>query len=152
MLLTMGALYRIMSPAAAWSMHRAIGSVLLFSVLGHIGALLLDHFINLRPVDVLVPFVSPYQPTPMALGIFGFYTMLLVLATTLYTMTSHAKFWRTVHFFAFPMFILIFIHSLLIGTDAHTWWMRIISWGGLGLILLTLGFRLVWKYRLAPRF
>lgn len=151
-LLTMGALYRIMSPATAWSLHRAIGSVLLFSVLVHISALRFDTFIRLRTADILIPFVSHYQPILVALGIIGFYILLFVLASSLYTMTSHAKFWRTVHFFAFPMYILIFLHSILLGTDAHHWWMKLISWGSFSALMLTVLYRLWWKYRPAKRF
>lgn len=147
MLMTTGILYRLMSPAAAWSLHRAIGSVLLFSVLAHIGSLLADHFINLSLIDMLVPFASKYQPVWMALGTIGFYILLFVLASSLYTLTSHARFWRTVHFFAFPMFILVFLHSFFIGTDTQRWWMVAIYWGTGGITLAGVAYRVWWKYR-----
>lgn len=146
-LLTTGILFRLMSPATAWSTHRAIGSVLLFSVLGHITALLLDRFMNLRLVDVLVPFISPFQRLYMSLGIIGWYLLLLILASTLYTMTRYARFWRTIHFFAFPMYVLIFLHGLWIGTDAHRWWMQVIFWGSGSLVGAAVIYRLIWKYR-----
>ena len=146
-LLTTGTLFRLLSPAAAWSLHRAIGTGLLFSVLVHVFSLLFDSFINLRVVDLLIPFVSPYKPIFLALGIFGFYLLLLVLATSLYTMTSHAKFWRSVHFFAFPMYILIFLHSYLVGTDTKEWWMQIIYWGSAAVVGGAILYRLAWKYQ-----
>ena len=110
-------------------------------------SLLFDSFINLRVVDLLIPFVSPYKPIFLALGIFGFYLLLLVLATSLYTMTSHAKFWRSVHFFAFPMYILIFLHSYLVGTDTKEWWMQIIYWGSAAVVGGAILYRLAWKYQ-----
>lgn len=148
---TTGVMYRFMSPAASWSLHRAIGSVLLFSVLLHLGTLLLDSFMNLRFVDVLIPFVSPFRTTFVALGIFGFYALLLVLASSLYTLTSHPKFWRTVHFLGFPMFVLILLHGVLIGTDRNTWWMKLVYWtGGVG-VTLAVVYRMYWKYHLVPK-
>lgn len=146
MLLTSGALYRIFTPATAWSVHRAIASVLLVSMLTHVGSLLFDSFINLKLTDVLIPFLSPYRPLLVALGIGGFYLLLLILATSLYTMNSHPKFWRSTHFFAFPMFILIFLHGVLIGTDTREWWMMTIYWAvgsAVGAVVL---YRLAWKY------
>lgn len=151
MLLTTGLLYRIMSPSTAWSIHRAIGTTLLLSVAVHLAGLLLDSFIRLRVVDVFVPFVSPYQPTLVALGIGGFYLLLLILATSLYTMTSHAKFWRTIHTLAFPMYALLFLHGLLIGTDRHLPWVIALYWVSGSLVGLALVYRLVWKYRTAQK-
>lgn len=148
MLLTTGILFRFMSPATAWSIHRAIGSVLLFSVLGHVISLLLDTFIKLRFTEIFIPFASHYRPTLLALGTIGFYLLLLILATSLYTLTSHAKFWRTIHFFAFPMFVLLFLHGLLLGTDSKQWWMMAIYWANgiaVGFVVL---YRMWWKYAL----
>lgn len=147
MSLTTGLVYRLMSPAAAWSLHRATASVLLLSVAAHIVSLLFDAFMNLRIIDVLIPFISPYQPILISLGILGFYLLLLILGTSLYTMTSHARFWRTVHAFGFVMFMLIFLHGILIGTDAEQTWMQTIYWITGALVLSAGIYRLIWRYR-----
>lgn len=146
MLLTTGLLYRVWSPATAWSVHRAIGSMLLLTVLAHIAGLLTDNFIKLSFLNVFVPFTSPYRPLLVSLGIGGFYLLLLILASSLYTMTSHARFWRTIHFFGFPMFALIFLHGILIGTDSKQPWMIAIYWITAGLVVAGVVYRLVWKY------
>jgi hypothetical protein len=146
-LLTTGLIYRMLSPAAAWSLHRATASVLLLSVSAHVVSLLLDRFMNLRIVDVLIPFVSSYRPLLISLGIFGFYLLLLVLSTSLYTMTSHARFWRTVHALGFVMFALIFLHGILIGTDTKQVWMQAIYWITGALVAGAGIYRLIWRYR-----
>ncbi len=150
MLLTTGTFFRAVSPATAWSIHRAIASTLLISVATHIGALLFDTFINLRIVDVLVPFVSPYRPLLIALGITGFYLLLLVLATSLYTMNRFPRFWRIVHYFSFVMFLSIFFHGLLIGTDAKVWWVRLVYWATAVLVVGLGVYRLWWKHHQDP--
>lgn len=147
MLLTTGLIYRVLTPASAWSLHRAVASVLLLSVVTHIVGLLLDAFIKLRIVDVLIPFVSPYQPLLVSLGIMGFYLLLLILITSLYTMTSHARFWRTVHALGLVMFALIFFHGILIGTDAKQVWMQAIYWITGTLVLSAGTYRMIWRYR-----
>ncbi len=147
MLLTTGLLYRMFSPATAWSVHRAIASVLLFSVMAHVGSILFDSFLGLHFFDLFIPFISPYRPLLVTLGIGGFYLLLLVLASSLYTMNSYAKFWRTVHFFAFPMFIFIFLHGVLIGTDTKQPWMVALYWGIGVAVAASIMYRMVWKYR-----
>jgi hypothetical protein len=144
--LTTGLLFRIMQPSTAWSIHRAIASVLLISVVTHIISILFDSFIKLRFVDVFIPFVSPFRPLLMALGIGGFYLLLLVLSTSLYTMTSHPRFWRILHYLGFPMFLMLFLHGVLIGTDAHQMWMQVIYWASGGLVALAVIYRLMWRY------
>ncbi|PIS40890.1 MAG: hypothetical protein COT26_00890 [Candidatus Kerfeldbacteria bacterium CG08_land_8_20_14_0_20_43_14] len=146
LLLTTGAFFRLLSPAHAWSLHRAIASMLLVSVVTHVASLLFDHFINLRLQDLLVPFVSFYRPALLALGILGFYILLLVLATSLYTMTNHPRFWRLVHYLAFPMFVLLFLHGILLGTDTKQIWMQVIYWATGSLVGLTIIYRILWRY------
>lgn len=145
--ITTGLLFRFMSPATAWSLHRAIGSTLLISVLIHVISLLFDHFINLHLVDVFVPFASSYQPLYVALGTIGFYLLLLILITSLYTMSKYARFWRIVHYLGFVMFASIFLHGVLVGTDTHQWWMQVIYWGaGIAVGAISI-YRVVWKIK-----
>ncbi|MFA6098082.1 MAG: hypothetical protein WCV50_04760 [Patescibacteria group bacterium] len=146
-LLSTGLFFRIFDPATAWSIHRAIASVLLVSVLLHVGALLFDHFIGLHILDVLVPFVSSYRPALVALGIAGFYLLLLLLITSLYTMTKHPRFWRIVHYSGFIMFSAIFVHGLLIGTDMKLAWIKAIYWIMAVLVLAAVIYRLWWRHR-----
>jgi hypothetical protein len=146
LLLSTGTFFRAFEPATAWSIHRAIASSLLFAVLTHVGSLLFDKFINLHILDVLVPFVSSYRPLLVTLGIAGFYLLLLVLATSLYTMNRWPRFWRIVHYFSFVMFISIFFHGILIGTDAKVWWVRLIYWGTAALVVGLGAYRLWWKH------
>lgn len=146
-LLTTGLLFRLFEPSVAWSIHRAVGSALLVSVVIHVFSLLFDHFIRLRILDLLVPFVSPYRPLLVALGVTGFYILLLQLATSLYTMTKYPKFWRTIHFFAFPMFVLIFLHGTLIGTDRHQSWVVAMYWVTAIMVAVFVIYRLFWKFQ-----
>ncbi len=145
--LSTGLLFRMFSPATSWSIHRAIGSAMLVSVLLHVGSMLFDHFIGLKLVDILVPFASFYRPTLVALGIFGFYSLLLVLGTSLYSMTNHPRFWRVLHYLGFPMFVSIFLHAILIGTDRHQPLMVFMYWSSALLVAVFVTYRLVWKYR-----
>ncbi|MFA6099095.1 MAG: hypothetical protein WCV50_06195 [Patescibacteria group bacterium] len=144
--LSTGLLYRIFSPATGWSVHRAIGSILLISVLVHIFSLLFDQFIGMNLLDILVPFASSYQPLLVSLGIVGFYLLALILGTSFYKMATKAKFWRRIHYLSFPMFALIFIHSILLGTDSHQPLMQALYWGSAVLVMGFVIYRIAWKF------
>jgi len=144
--LSTGLLFRLFQPATAWSIHRAIGSALLVSVILHVFSQLFDHFIGMRLVDLLVPFASRYQMTLVALGVFSFYVLLLLLWSSLYTMTNRPRFWRLVHYLSFPMFALIFLHGILIGTERHLWWMQTIYWSSAAIIGVMIYYRVWWRF------
>lgn len=146
MLLTTGVLFRIISPATAWSVHRAMASTMTVSIILHVGMLLFDQYIGMNIIHLLVPFVSPYQTVLVALGIIGMYLLVLLLATSLYTFVSHPRFWRAVHYLAFPAFVLLFIHGMLIGTDSQQPWMTVIYWDSILFISLCLVYRITWKF------
>lgn len=146
-LMTTGAMHRLFSPASSWSLHRTTGIFLILSILIHLTSLLFDRFINLRIQDVLIPFVSPYQPLLVTLGIFGFYIFIPVIWTSLVWIDKKSWLWRTTHILSFPMFVAIFFHALLLGTDRHQPWMVAIFWiTGLTMGLLV-AYRLIWKLR-----
>lgn len=108
-----------------------------------------DKFMNLYIFDILVPFRSPHRPLFVALGIFGFYILLLQLATSLYTITKYPRFWRTVHALSFVMFALMFFHGVLIGTDSKQWWALAMYWSSGIAVGAAVVYRLIWKYRRA---
>lgn len=147
MLLTTGALFRVMSPASAWTFHRALGMTLGLSVALHLTMLMLDRFLVFKPLEVFVPFVSNYKPLLVALGIGGFYWLVLLLITSLWQIKRWPHWWRAVHALSFVMFTEIFLHGILIGTDRHEPWMRAIYWSTASIVFLTAIYRLWWKWR-----
>lgn len=150
MMITTGILFRIWEPATAWSIHRAIGTTLVLAVGVHLVGFLLDSFIKLRVQDIFIPFVSPYKPLFVSFGIFGLYALVLVLATSLYTMVKHPRFWRIIHYSGFIMYALIFLHILFIGTDAKYAWLKIILWGSAAIMVVLGMYRLIWKHHVKP--
>ncbi len=146
-MLTTGLFFRIASPSTAWSIHRAVASALLISVLTHVVSLLLDNFIGMRLIDVLIPFASRFRPLFVALGVIGFYLLLLILGSSLYMMQKYARFWRIVHYLGFVMFVNIFLHGIFTGTDTKQWWMQAIYWTAGIVVGLFSAYRLIWKIR-----
>lgn len=87
-----------------------------------------DGFFKFDLPKVLTPFVSPYRPIPVGLGIIGFYLMLLLSLSFYARMHLGQKNFRLLHYGTFGVFVLVTLHSLFSGTDTQSlWWLYTIS-------------------------
>lgn len=109
--------FKFLSPTFAWLNHRYIGMALTFSVIVHLISLLVDNFLKFTILDVFVPFVSSFKPVYLSLGIIGFYLLVAVIISSIFTITRFPKAWRLLHYLPYPLFIVLFIHGYFIGTD-----------------------------------
>ena len=139
-----GATYRFMSPLKAWVVHRALGIALLVSGLLHVGFLLIDSFRPYSLADVLVPFAVKYEHSRVgglsvgslynATGIISMYLMLLVIITSLLIIETKKRFWRWTHYLSYILMVLVFFHTLFLGTDFKHGLVRTL-WIIIGLVL-----------------
>jgi predicted ferric reductase len=66
-----------------------------------------------RWVDLLWPLHSPLQPTLNTVGAAAAYLVLLIVGSSLLRRQIERPVWRRLHYLAFPMMVLLFIHSIL---------------------------------------
>lgn len=64
-------------------------------------------------VDLLWPLHSPLQPKLNTTGALAAYLVLLLVGSSLLRMRIGRPLWRRLHYLAFPMMVLLFIHSIL---------------------------------------
>ncbi len=122
-----GYTFRLLEPLTAWATHRAVGIVFAVSVLIHGIALLFDHFVPFSVIQVLVPFASKYREVTIAghnfgslwvaLGIFASYALLALVLTSLLWMDKKPHRWKSFHYLAYLIAVLVFFHALNLGTD-----------------------------------
>jgi len=105
------------APLYALNGHRWISLQATIFALLHGTALMFDHFLNFRFVDVFVPFFSPYQPGLLALGIISFYLMILLVATSYGRKYLSQKSWRAIHFLNIALYVFTLVHAYVFGTD-----------------------------------
>jgi DMSO/TMAO reductase YedYZ heme-binding membrane subunit len=101
-------------------LHRFLGGIAVVFTFIHVGALLLDQYINFSLASVLVPFVSSWRPVVAAMGVVALYLLVAVEITSLLRNRIPKKWWRGVHFASFPLFVFATIHGLVGGTDSRT--------------------------------
>lgn len=83
----------------------------------HGGALLFDGFFHFTPLDLLVPFISPYAAFWTGLGVIAGWGVAIVTAS--FWMRGRIGFptWRRLHYASFGAYFLALVHGLLAGSD-----------------------------------
>ena len=101
---------------ATFTSHRRltlIGSVLLLAhPLPLLGA---AHRTGLGVMHLIVPFTAPRQTLSASLGVLALYLLLVVLASSLAMKRIGRRYWRALHYGAYPALILGLFHGVLAG-------------------------------------
>jgi hypothetical protein len=122
-------LKKIIEPEYSMSMHRWISvQAILFAAI-HGAGLLFDKFMHFSFAAVFVPFVADFKPELVALGIFGFYLMIILTLTSYFRRHIYFGVWRVVHYFNIVLYAIVVAHALLLGTDLQSGLMRDIFLG-----------------------
>jgi predicted ferric reductase len=90
----------------------AIGFVVL-----HMVVLLIDQYLPFSVAEVLVPFIAPYRPVWVGIGIIGFYLTLLVTVTFYLRRWIGQKTFRAIHYLSFIAYAGATLHGWFSGTD-----------------------------------
>jgi sulfoxide reductase heme-binding subunit YedZ len=120
LLVSTGAADRLIPRARSVEVHRWLSSVALSMTAVHALALTGDRFVRFDVIDALVPFLSPYRPLAVGLGVLAAHAALLVHASFWLRRRIGVKTWRKLHFLSFFVFLSAIAHGLLAGTDADT--------------------------------
>ena len=62
--------------------------------------------------DVLLPVDSPVQPKLNTVGAAALYGLLIVIVTSFFRLRMARPLWKKLHLLVFPVFVLMFIHSM----------------------------------------
>ena len=137
-LITLGVLWGLMQsgrlfrsavpPVVALGMHSFLNWLGLGLAALHGVILTGDGYIRIGLPQVLTPFISPYRPVPVGLGIIGFYLMLLLSLSFYARSYLGQRTFRVLHYSSFGVFVMVTLHGLLAGTDSGAlWWLYSLS-------------------------
>jgi len=104
--------------AFTYDFHQFLSLLAIGFVLLHVLVLLADRYLPFSVAAILVPFVAPYRPLWVGVGIIGFYLMLLVSATFYMRRRIGMKAFRTIHMLSYATFAFAAVHGLMAGTDS----------------------------------
>lgn len=109
------------SPVRMWphrqvnvfALHQWTAYLAVFLTLTHPLVLLFLSKPLFRVIDLLWPVHSPLQPKLNTVGALALYLVVLLVGSSLLRHQIGRPIWRRLHYAAFPMIVLLFIHSIL---------------------------------------
>ncbi|HYW24595.1 MAG TPA: hypothetical protein VE953_10545 [Terriglobales bacterium] len=110
----------------------------------HIGALMLDQTARVRPLDLVVPFLVPYGGLAIGLGTLSFQVFLLVAITGLMRRRMETQAWQWLHRLSYVAYGLLFVHSLLAGSDVGDPVVAALTWSTAGMLAVLTAARVIW--------
>ncbi len=84
----------------------------------HIVVLLFDQYLPYSVAQILVPFLSPYRPFWIGLGVIALYLTLLVTITFYIRGRIGMKAFRVIHVFSLLAYLGVLVHSVMSGSDS----------------------------------
>jgi hypothetical protein len=102
--------------------HRFVTLLSLVFIVVHGTAIAIDPFIKMSVPDVLVPFLGPYRPVWVALGIIAAYLAVAVYLSERIRSRVGYTWWRRFHALAFVVFVMALVHGIATGSDTRTPW------------------------------
>lgn len=115
-------------------------------VFAHVISLLLDKTAQIRPIDVVVPFVNPYEPyfLPIGLGTIAFDIVMVVTVTSWLKRRMNNTLWTWIHRTSYIAFVAIFFHAAQSGTDFDAPLVSAIAWSTAATLAIIGVSRIVW--------
>ena len=98
--------------------HEFISLLSIGFVLLHVSVLTIDRFLPYTPLQILIPFLSPYRPFWVGMGILSFYISLLVTVTFYLRSKIGAKTFRSLHVLSLLGYLGVTLHGIYAGTDS----------------------------------
>lgn len=123
-----GIIYRYIEPVKMWAIHKAMALALAFSIVVHVGFLLIDHYLPFSLTQILLPFNSHYNngtklfglplgSLAITLGVLAMYGVAIIVASSLGWIDTKKSRWRKLHYLSYVVMFFVFLHALYAGTD-----------------------------------
>ena len=118
--------------------HQFISLLSIGFMVLHILVLTLDRYLPYSAWQILIPFLSPYRPLWVGIGVIAFYLILLVTVTFYLRSWIGMRAFRAIHILSLAGYLGATLHGLYAGTDSVLPAMQLLYQGtGLVIIFLT---------------
>jgi sulfoxide reductase heme-binding subunit YedZ len=109
---------------ATMALHRGISLLAVAFLAIHVTTAVTDPYAQVRLLDVAVPFAGSWQPLMLGLGTLSLDLLAAVIVSSLVMRRISRRTWRTIHWLGYATWPLALVHSLGIGSDSGTLWLR----------------------------
>lgn len=109
---------RYVSPTFVVDFHEYISLLSIGFVLLHSSILMADKYLPYTLVQLLVPFLSPYRPVWVGLGVIGAYLSMLVTVTFYLRKKIGQKRFKAIHTLSMFGYLGVVLHAFFAGSDS----------------------------------
>jgi sulfoxide reductase heme-binding subunit YedZ len=127
----------LLQRAFTYDLHQFLSLLAIGFTVVHVAVLLADRYLPFSVAQVLVPFIAPYRPLWVGIGVIGLYLTLLVTVTFYIRRWIGQKAFRAIHLSSFIAYAAVTLHGLFAGTDSVLWTMPLI-YAGTSLVIVFL--------------
>jgi len=124
-------------------MHNTLSWLAIWTTAVHVFGLLFDSYYQYRLADLFIPFIGPYRPLWVGLGVIGLYLMAATSLSFGWRKRIGQAWWRRLHSLTFAAYGLVTLHGLMAGTDSVDWGMKAMFLGSTLLVLFMTNYRLL---------
>ncbi len=143
LILTTRIIKEVTPPPLVMAMHKFISWLAIGLAGFHALILLYDTYYTYTLAHLMIPFIGPYRPGWVGLGVIGMYLSLLTSVSYAWRKWLGHKSWRALHYLTFPAYALVTVHGLMAGTDSADAGMRVMFLGSVLLVLFLTNYRLL---------
>lgn len=109
---------RFISPTFAVDFHEYLSLLSIGFVILHVSVLMIDQYLPFTLAQILIPFVSPYRPLWVGLGVIGAYLGLLVTVTFYLRKRIGQKKFKAIHTLSMAGYLGVILHAFFSGSDS----------------------------------
>ena len=108
---------RLLDRVFTYDFHQFISLLSIAFVFLHVIVLLFDRYLPYSIWQILIPFISPYRPFWIGIGVVGFYFSLLVTVTFYLRKRIGMHLFRLIHVLSLAGYLGATLHGVYAGTD-----------------------------------
>jgi predicted ferric reductase len=101
-----------------YDFHQFISLLSIAFIVAHVAVLLFDRYLPYSIWQVIIPFISPYRPFWVGIGVIGFYVILLVTVTFYLRKRIGMRAFRLIHVLSLVGYLGATLHGVYSGTDS----------------------------------
>lgn len=133
-----GRLPRFVTP----SLHRSFSLLAVLFLAMHVATAISDPYALVSVAAVFVPFAAAKSALWVGLGALSLDLIGVLIVSSLLRRHIGARLWRALHWLAYLSWPVALAHSLGLGTDASTVWLRSVAGACIALVGIALTFRI----------
>jgi predicted ferric reductase len=116
----------MLSRPFVFDMHQFLSVASLVLIGLHAGSLLFDGFLHFTSLSLVLPFISPYRPVAVGVGVIAGWLTAITAASFWMRSRIGQKRWRTLHYVTFLAYAGALWHGIAAGTDTQ---LPLVYWG-----------------------